>query len=93
MTVDEFKAQDQTYFNQGLRNQIAGGPQRPVHGGVAAGQRCAMVEVGHDRRRAQGAGPDLLQPGASPRRARGRRRQARGGVAARQWRAMVESRA
>ena len=51
--------------------------------GVATRQRCAMVEVGEDRRRAQGAGPDLLQPGASHHRAGDRQRQVRGGVAAR----------
>jgi len=45
------------------RIQIAGGPQRPFTAGVGSRAACAMVEVGHYRRRAQGAEPDLLNQG------------------------------
>ena len=88
MTADEFKAQDKTYFDQGLRIKslaVRGGRFTAVW---QPGSGAQWVRWGMTADEFKAQDTDLLRPGSSHHLAGDRRRPLRGGVAARQRRAM-----
>ena len=68
MTAAEFKAQDTTYFNQGLRIQSLAIRNGRFTAVWRPGSGTQWWRSGHDHGRVQGAGHDLLRPGPADQR-------------------------